>query len=74
MNEFLAANFEDGMTEETYPTPHERREIVIGKLITEYSDVIKDGRYDMAFNRLSKYLYDLRSLQFEIERDWGGES
>jgi hypothetical protein len=31
MNEYLNANPEDGTTEETYPTPHERREIVIGK-------------------------------------------
>jgi hypothetical protein len=52
----------------------ERREQVIGELVLAYSAVLQDGRYDIAFNRLSKYLYDLRSLQFEIERDLGDES
>jgi hypothetical protein len=55
-------------------TPMERREQVIGELVLAYSAVLQDGRYDIAFNRLSKYLYDLRSLQFELERDLGDES
>jgi hypothetical protein len=50
-------------------TPLERREQVIGRLLLEYSDVLQDGRYDMAFNRLSRHLFHLRSIQFEVERD-----
>lgn len=56
------------------PALVERREQAIGRLLAEYSGILRDGRYDMAFNRLSKYLYHLRSLQFEIERDKGEEA
>lgn len=54
---------------EQEPTLQERYDEAAKRLIEIYGKCIEDGRYDMAFNRLSKYLYHLRSLQFEIEQD-----
>jgi hypothetical protein len=50
-------------------TPMERRERVIGELVLAYSAVLQDGRYDMAFNRLSRHLFALRDVQYEIEHE-----
>lgn len=54
-------------------SPLERREQIIGRLLLAYHAVLQDGRYDIAFNTLSRHLYDLRDAQHELEQSEQGQ-
>lgn len=46
-------------------TLNERYELATRKIIEVYGQCLQDGQYDMAWNKLSPHLYNLRSLHYE---------
>lgn len=51
-------------------TPDEKREYIIGMLAIEYTKLVDTGiRDERAWNRLSRWLYDLVALQEELSHD-----